>query len=855
MKLKTVFITLSLLLATLFVIPNAKADSSITWTTTADFDSGNKSDPGVIWFADNGVDQPMYNFISQPQAIYSSEFDKTYVAYFGANTSTSVASIFVTYYNHDTGTWRNPVWIFNVVDKDGHRNPAIWVLSSGRIIVLGGSHDNAIQAWRTTTTNGEIDSWTQLSNPETVATYPNLIEYPSGTLWFFYRTAAAAGGDFGYRKSTNDGTSWTTETSFIDMGADGLYWGKWLLTGNRLYIPWVKYNFTGSGQRQDVFVCYMNLDSGVGFSLDNDNLGMTISSAEANLNDGDGGCRVTHQTDGTTSNNIPVLDLVGTNVYLFYIQGITPYDPDDWTLQFRKRTGSWGPPTEIMDIGASSSYMDIEMTNDNTGEAFVTTSGFTTGCTLDCEFTGDLERWVWNGATWGFSEDILPEYISGRPVNHPYYPLNWKEPIRLVFDEFTTAGEDLSDQERPEGTSHLYAWGDSGFIGFLGRSSGTFGVETSSDSLNVASGSFELASLRSDIFNRTFYSASTFGESIWKWTSIFSQGNNGAQCTREIENGIYNVSHVVNAAAECWVFSRETIGGGFDFRLKFDRTQGFKTYGLCWLNIALECHRTVQGAYPSTVSGVIYDNLNGAIQAARVVNGVITFLGSSTANANDPLWFRINRTVSSDIFQFRWSTDGTIWNIDETLTIASMPIDGFPSFYSYSNGAAYGQPMVEVDNFQVTAGTYIGDSFRRTASWISQLQTGSTEVARYIVISYSGATSGRYIDAVRLVDSDGNTLYVDGTNIIFGSSVNVTIPQWLLYSLLNVDWSIKIDLVGDGSGSININGITVFTVEAPQIAFTSIAGDFLYILGFIAVLVLFFVMMFWLRKRREGVLR
>ena len=97
MKFRTIIITSSLLLAILFVIPNAKADSSVTWTTTSDFDSGNKYDPGIIWFADNGVDQPMYNFISQPQAIYSSEFDKTYVAYFEATLVLVLAPKYATY--------------------------------------------------------------------------------------------------------------------------------------------------------------------------------------------------------------------------------------------------------------------------------------------------------------------------------------------------------------------------------------------------------------------------------------------------------------------------------------------------------------------------------------------------------------------------------------------------------------------------------------------------------------------------------------------------------------------------------------------------------------------------------------
>src|SRR3989337_1925085 len=151
------------------VAPPAAAVSTTTWTSTADFDAGTKGDPGPLWFAENGVDQPL-NWINSPAAVYDS--GRTYVVWQGD----SDFSPYITYYDHAAGTWATPVRIRNDnplgVTSDGHGVPALTIGTDGRLHVFCCSHDTSMLYSRSTNPR-DISSWTAMASPATFATYPH----------------------------------------------------------------------------------------------------------------------------------------------------------------------------------------------------------------------------------------------------------------------------------------------------------------------------------------------------------------------------------------------------------------------------------------------------------------------------------------------------------------------------------------------------------------------------------------------------------------------------------------------------------------------------------------------------------
>src|SRR3990172_7425588 len=90
-----------LLSGVVLIAPPAAAVSTTTWTSTADFDAGTKSQTQVArnWFATNGVSQPN-NFINYPSAEFYN--GRTYIVYQGPNSAgvATTPSPWITYYNH-----------------------------------------------------------------------------------------------------------------------------------------------------------------------------------------------------------------------------------------------------------------------------------------------------------------------------------------------------------------------------------------------------------------------------------------------------------------------------------------------------------------------------------------------------------------------------------------------------------------------------------------------------------------------------------------------------------------------------------------------------------------------------------
>ena len=124
-----------LLSGVVLVAPPAAAASTTTWTSTADFDAGNKGDPGAPWFAENGIDQPS-NWINYPRSWYAN--GRTYTVWQGDTDY----KIYSTYYDHSSRTWATPVVVVsaNAVSPDGHGSPALGITNDGFLHVFCCSH-------------------------------------------------------------------------------------------------------------------------------------------------------------------------------------------------------------------------------------------------------------------------------------------------------------------------------------------------------------------------------------------------------------------------------------------------------------------------------------------------------------------------------------------------------------------------------------------------------------------------------------------------------------------------------------------------------------------------------------------
>jgi len=828
-------------LALLAVIPQpASADSTTLYTTTSDFDGGDKS-ASPIWFANNGVDQPMYNFINQPQAVYSAMHRKTYVAYFGEDDG--YGSVLVTYYDHRTELWVSSVNVFSTADLDGHKNPAIWPMSNGKILLVGGSHDTGLQAWRTLTTNGEIASWEQLGDIDTLTTYPTLFEYPTGTMWAFYRSGSF--NPVSYRKSTNFGTSWTAETTFINMAPDGLYYGKWDIIGNRLYFPWTMVLTANTSFRQDIYVCYLDLANGNTYALNGTLIGTGITSkAQANSY-----CRVVDQA-GNNMNNMPSIDVLSaSSIYMIYPEATPAYNATDWHLRFTRWNGTaWAAPDTIVDpIGASSSFSDLSMTSDTNGEAFVTTIGVPTGCSGDCDYTGDMERWSWNGTAWSFVETILSQAKAGDTVSHPYYVWNGRPEMRVVFDQF------IYVPSRKPGDQKLYAWGSNGFVGRSDLADGLPGVSTITDNKYVADGSFTLSNPRHEPFTTNDSDAEN-----WHWRFLQTEDGNN-DCVYGTSGGVFAVNWTSGGGTgrrACGLRGQFGITGDFDVRLKTQMTDantGGSMFAL--LNVLDVPFIGISGtSQAATADGIQLQKFYGTFDLVRsheITAGMSAQLGTDTTSASNPEWLRITRTGTS--WETFVSTDGSSWTSDETTTGVAGKV--YVSFGYAANSVFSGSSSLMFDQFDIATGTIDSDGYRKVGSWrTSEIPSSHAtgEIARNITVTYSASVDG-YIDSVAVVDADdGEVLWENTTDVTAGSSVFYDLggDYSIETDLIGHDFKVRVTLAGNGETSAMVTSVTLATARASSLVFLDSAINIFWLIFFACTLAAIFATAWYVKEWR-----
>lgn len=836
------------LLSLSFAALVVRADTTTTYTSTADFDGGDKGDPGTDYFVSNGIDQSTYS-VSKPPAIYVAAVQRTYVVYQGGGNMTP----HIAYYDHEQRAWSAPVEVndTNPISGDGHGAPAMWVDDAGYIYVFFGAHATPMQLKRSASPYA-ITDWVQLVSPTPLpvpgnqATYPHLFQRGS-LIYFLYRQGTAVGGDWGFRTTANRGDSWSAFTKILDFGTDGAYIADaiYVASQSKVYYTFV-WDERVEVLRHNAYVCVWNLATNKQYGINGIDLGTVVDLAEADAN-----CRAVYSGSvGQLWYSTIALDSM-SRPYMLYVNG-TGVVYNTYNVSFTYWTGSaWASPQDLALTDGISSYPALKVVSATNVIAYIVTGGFRQLADPSDDYSGDLERWTWDGATWTFAETIMSEARAGNPVNRPFVPLNAHAPIDIIFDSW-----EPKDTFVPE--AKMWAWGSAGFVHRMEEPSGTLGTQTITDNLIVPNGGFVLANGRSDTFATPDMDAFTYF-----WGNIRT-GDGAGTLTRKMLGGKYIVSGTdLGTSGRLGATLRSSFGvdGTIDFSIKYDLTDPPEDNNVitavCLFDQPDECD-SVSGDYYDGTSGVYYQFLTSAtalpptfLTAVKRVGGVLTDIGSLSNPTCDPCWLRIRK--AGTLFTFYYSTDGLAWTQDEQQDIAALSASTwYLHFTITTNGVFSGSWAVEATDYSLTTGSMI-QGYRPQGSWSTPVTTYAGEIAHNVTVTYSGASANGFIDAVAVVDAvTGRELWEDTTDVINGTSVFYAVPASAEAAMIGRDFVVRVTLAGDQDSSPLVTSVTVSTARAAALVFVDNVVNVFWLI-FFAVLLATIVAVAWTVKEWRGV--
>jgi putative BNR repeat neuraminidase/PKD domain-containing protein len=771
-RIPGLFVALLLVVGTLLVYstPNARAVTQTTWTSTTDFDAGTKSDPGNPYFANFALDQPT-NWINYPSAVYYS--GRTYVAWQGDAGWRPYLSV----YDHATTRWSGPYLIATsnplAGSQDGHGSPSILIDATGRIHVFFGSHSSP-QKYSTSTV-ADPSAWTVMGDPDASATYPHPVQYGT-SLYLFFRQGSLPNAPESYRVSTDGGSTWGARQAFLNFAVGAVYlWGSEQY-GSRWYFTFNYYSPT-SGLRHSLYAGYFDFSNLHVFSVGGTDLG-----SDADLNEANTSLRI-ENTIGSAWQILSLgihLDPSGSP-YLIYRSGA---DPSNWRFNFTRWTGSaWTTPNVTILTTDSGIFNegDFIVRSSTNIEAYLVGPGIHGS-------GGDVQRWDWNGVSWSQGATILTQRASSKPLSEPFVPVGFQEDFKIWF-----AQTDMPNYTRPQ--QRLYAWGMGGFLNDTASGSGTWSAETTTDDAQVASGAAELSSGKGDTFTRASSSGNT---SRWNFGLRVATGQSlaGACQAFVIAGGVATASVAKDQATECDLSSTFTVSGNFDVRVKTSTPVdgSGRRAQLCVANEPLACDYGL--AYSSTMKGFVYGHdVDSSAYALNISGGTFTQIGSTSAISADPFWERIDR--SGNTFNFRYSTDGSAWTLDETIVRGDAPSSFIVTLAYVNNGVTDGTGTF--DDFNVVAGTIDAGGYRSRGSWTSPLtDTGRRPIAIALTTASPCVNPLWLVDYVALLDAQGNSVWRADADLPCGTAQTVEVPG-------NVPavgiWRVQVGLKGDGAGS------------------------------------------------------
>lgn len=358
---------------------------------------------------------------------------KTYIAYAGDDDDPYIIT-----YTHATGLFSAAVkvGVNPLSNSDDHGGPCILIDSTGYIHCVWGSHNSTLLYSKSTNTE-DITEWTSMDPPvedPDDCTYPQLFQTSDNKLWLFYRSLGGASSYWGYKTSTNGGTSWS---ACVEVSRDMAYWYYRKGIGDTFHAVGVGNNQT-SATRKNVYYIFYNGTNWVNITGDIQPSPIILAGNNCTAhNSGDYYCPSANIN--FNSENKPIV---------IFPKSTAELDITDFNIKALKYDGSW----QLFDIvhsgGLKSSYTNIvDVISDTTFHVYLIRGE-------DDPYKGTLERWISTDTleTWN-REQVIREGVV--------YPVvmvrNKHQDAKILFADF----KDSYLYFKNSG----YLWGESGFKG------------------------------------------------------------------------------------------------------------------------------------------------------------------------------------------------------------------------------------------------------------------------------------------------------------------------------------------------------------------------------------------------------
>lgn len=179
----------------------------------------------------------------RPIAIYAPSEDKTFFVFGNPKNWPTIS-----YYDHGSKTFADPVVLGTNPNTDAHRNPTILVDEVGYICVFFGAHGHPTKVVKSASPY-DISQWVTVADIEDKGTsYPQPWQLNRGEMFVSYRQSPG----WCYRKSTDGAASWQPPVNLIKFGSAAIYLVSIAETGaypRKLHIAWSK---MGGGSPEEI---------------------------------------------------------------------------------------------------------------------------------------------------------------------------------------------------------------------------------------------------------------------------------------------------------------------------------------------------------------------------------------------------------------------------------------------------------------------------------------------------------------------------------------------------------------------------------------------------------------------------
>ena len=391
-------------------------------------------------FSTSGRYSPVIGIVAYPSGCYYN--NKTYVTWQGGY---NPMHYFVNCFDHNTREWGIPFDLgVCYTSSEAHGWPAIVMTSDHKILVAYNTHASAHT--RRSTNAEDITSFDSALSPCAYANHHKFAVDSSGDIHMVvsYGDDHPTNRYVSHRKSTDNGTTWSTQQIILDAGtANKFYTGNIEIdtTNNRLHITFI--NNDGAGFYNQ-YHAYLNLSDSKMYNISGTDLGTTVSLTEA-----DASCRI--YNSGVYECYMAAMHL-DSNGYPHLIYSGAESGSNN--TYYMKWSGSaWTSPSIISSMyNDNYLYHDFIVNSSSDIEAFLViphTSGLGEG--------GDMEKWLFNGSTWSKDSTIKTASDAGIELGYPSVPMDFNTDLKLIYWEMRTGSFTLDLKG--------YCVGDIDFVG------------------------------------------------------------------------------------------------------------------------------------------------------------------------------------------------------------------------------------------------------------------------------------------------------------------------------------------------------------------------------------------------------